>query len=478
MSLSPNKVRRWFSQGFAAHARGQLQLALSFYTKILERAPMHPAALHQASIVSNQLRLVARHNAKRTPEELAELEDTTMRLMSLAIAAYPHNAAAIHNFAKLKHDRGDLEDSRDLYRHAVAIKPTQGESWVNLGNCLMDLGDRANGEAAWNRAAALPAVSADGKFNLAFLKLLRGEYAEGWALYEERWNCPEFLHGYGRYEIKAPMWDGGALAGRSIYVHGEQGNGDAIQFGRYIPLIETQGADVTIEVQEPLVRLFQETFPHLPVQALGTPVPATDVHIPMMSLPNRFGTTVDAVPAPLPVPAIPSSSAAIDQLMETLTRTPGLRVGIAWAGSSAHPNDRQRSMPDDVLSELRGIDGVTFVNLQVGPRAGGFAALRGIDATPAIASFADTAALLPFLDLVLTVDSALAHLAPSAGRPTWVLLPYGAEWRWLQDRLDTPWYPTARLWRQQEARDWRSVLARVRAELLTLTPAPTALKAA
>jgi hypothetical protein len=482
MSLSANRLRRFFTHGMEAHKAGDLRRALEWYVRIISIAPSPAAintlgqedeekamavlaAFHQAAIAARQLWSVGRATGRRTEAQLKDIEDQTRRFMSISVMFAPQNAAGVHNMAKFCVEHGDLQDALQLYRNAVAVNPVQGESWTNLGNLLGDLGDRAGAEAAWNRAAAIPASGPDGRFNLSFMYLLRGDYAKGWALYESRWDSPEFRHGYRRPDIQKPRWRGDPLRGRTLLVHSEQGNGDAIQFGRYVALLA--GENVVVEVLDGLESVFRAAFPDRLILARGEPLPKYDLHIPMMSMPLAFKTTLEAVPAPLPIATQRIQlSDAVAALAIELEQTPGLRVGIAWAGSTQHTKDRFRSMPDEVLEELAGTAGVTFVNLQVGERARGFDRLNGIDATPALKSFGDTAALLQHLDVVLSIDSAVAHLAGSCvPERTWILLPFSAEWRWLQDREDSPWYPGAKLMRQKIGGDWRELLRRVRADL-------------
>lgn len=505
--MSLNKLQRRFTAAHAAHRAGCLDAAVTGYAKIFAESPalndflhrigdslgteepekvglslrsllgglpgVYGAALHYGAIAARQLHAASREMKLRSSEQLAEIDQIADRLMALSVILAPSNSAALYNFAKAKHDKGDLAGARDLYRAAARYGPDQAHVWAKLGECLMDMGDVANGEACWNRAMAFPSDAADTSYNLSFLYLLRGDYAQGWALHEARWQCPDFLYSNGRDYLTAPVWAGDSLEGRTILVRHEQGNGDQIQFGRYIPLLEAAGGRVVVEVQRGLVRLFRLAFPGRTVIGLGEEVPPHDVQIPFMSLPYHFTKALDQVPAPLVIPGqdLTGKLGATVARIQSMT---GWRVGLTWAGSATHVNDAKRSAPDDLLSALADTPGVTWVNLQVGPRSEAFARVGAarLNPTRALQDFADTAALIRSLDLVVTVDTAVAHLAGSLGVPTWILLPFNAEWRWLRHRADTPWYPSARLLRQPAPGAWTALATQVREELAA-RPLPT-----
>jgi hypothetical protein len=298
-----------------------------------------------------------------------------------------------------------------------------------------------------------------------------GDLARGWAAYEWRWRTARFAARAGRFA--QPPWLGAeAPAGKTILLHAEQGFGDTLQFCRYAAPVAARGARVVLEVARPLARLMATLDGVAAVVAEGDELPAFDLHCPLMSLPLAFGTTLETVPPPARLVPVPERVAAW-QLR--LAAVEGIRVGLVWAGSSnkTYPEgraiDRRRSITLDHYLPLAAVAGVSFVSLQKGE-----AALRGaapppgmalLDATDGLADFADTAALVAALDLVISVDTAVAHLAGSLGKPVWILTQFDADWRWLAGRLDSPWYPTARLFRQPEIGDWASVIADVVAAL-------------
>jgi hypothetical protein len=279
----------------------------------------------------------------------------------------------------------------------------------------------------------------------------------GWESYEWRLRSGALD---GLHEREAPLWTGEALAGRRLLVWAEQGLGDTLQFVRYAALLAGQGVDVVVEVQPELERLVRQSLPQVEVVARGQRLPQFDVHAPLMSLPHLLHTRLDTIPAE--VPYLFAEEAA-DRLG---ARDGRLRVGLVWAGNPQHKNDRRRSLNPNVLAPLSSLRDIQWFSLQPGTTTP--PPLDLVDLTADLTDFADTAALLMQLDLVVTVDTSVAHLAGALGRPVWILLPYAADWRWLVERSDSPWYPSARLYRQSAPGDWPSVVERLRADLAKL----------
>jgi hypothetical protein len=307
----------------------------------------------------------------------------------------------------------------------------------------------------WNRAIAL---------------LLEGRLTEGWAEAEWRFAYTPAL----RRDFPQPAWDGRSdLAGRTILLHAEQGLGDAIQFCRYAPMVAARGGGdrVVLECQPELAALLTTAPGVAQVVRRGDPLPPFELHCPLLSLPHRFGTTLATIPA-----AVPYLTPDPDKVRAWQSRLaadgPGRKVGLAWAGSPGHANDRQRSCRLSDFAPLANVPGVTFYSLQLGPTGEQATnpppGLRLLDPTADLRNFADTAALVANLDLVISVDTAVVHLAGALAKPTWVLLPFNPDWRWLRDREDSPWYPTMRLFRQSERGNWKSTIERVASELREL----------
>jgi hypothetical protein len=296
------------------------------------------------------------------------------------------------------------------------------------------------------------------------LKLLLGDYEEGWELYEWRWKD------WGRDFVRPfpqPLWLGDApIAGKTLLIHPEQGLGDFIQCCRYIPMVEAMGAKVLVEVTAPLVPLISTLKGSFSVVRSGQPLPHFDFHCPIMSLPLAFRTTVETIPANVPyLFADPARKALWQQRLGPRTR---MRVGLAWSGNPSHKNDLNRSMPFRALAPWLAL-AVDFHVLQKDIRPEDAAALAQFPNVQVhsaeLGDFADTAALADEMDLVISVDTSVAHLAGALGRPLWVLLPFNPDYRWFLDRSDSPWYPSATLFRQPALGDWDSVVAAVEAQL-------------
>jgi hypothetical protein len=265
--------------------------------------------------------------------------------------------------------------------------------------------------------------------------------------------------------IPLPLWQGEALDGKTLFVYAEQGLGDTIQFARFLPLVAKRGARVVFDCQPELVRLLSGLagVDELRPQFQANPLPAADFHVPLLSLPGRLGITLATVPS-----AVPYLSAPLAVIGPNVPRPPATRlaVGLVWAGRPEHANDRNRSMTLEDLLPLADLPGVALFSLQIGPCASdiGTAGATPLiyDLTPQIRDFADTARLIEQLDLVICVDTSVAHLTGALARPGFVLLPYTPDWRWLGMREDSPWYPTLRLFRQPAPGDWNSVVAKLR----------------
>ena len=340
-------------------------------------------------------------------------------------------------------------------REVAALHPGFAGACVNLGLVLAERGECAEAETWYRRAIELDPKLALAHVSLAMMLLKRGELADGWGEQEWRWQWPEFPSPQRCFP--QPPWRGEPIAGATVLLHAEQGFGDAIQFVRYVPMVVALGAQVFLEAPTELARLFACIKGVAQVISRGEPLPVHDWHCPLMSLPLAFDTTLATIPAQVPylqanAPA-PWAGAPAGHL----------RVGLAWAGNAKSSVDPRRSVTLAALAPLWSVPGVGLYSLQLGSGESDF-----VGRLPDTADFADTAAVMETLDLVISVDTAVAHLAGALGKPVWILLPKVAEWRWLEDQDDSPWYPTARLFRQQSDGDWQELVERVRAALAEL----------
>ena len=316
--------------------------------------------------------------------------------------------------------------------------------------------------AVFRQAIALNPNLPGAHNNLAMALLARGDFQQGWEEYEWRLKCEDFPSHLRN--LTQPQWDGGPLETRTLLLHTEQGFGDAIQYIRYLPLVAQRGGRIIIGCQAELQRLFRTIPGSCQIVTPGQPLPAFDLHCPLLSLPRVFGTTLDNIPKT--VPYLSPEPALVDAWNRTLGAAGGrLRVGLAWAGNPRFKADRTRSLNLQQLAPLAAARGVKFYSLQKGPAGEQAkhppAGLEWVDLGPEVKDFADTAAVMSLMDLIITTDTSVPHLAGALGRPVWVMLQFVPHFCWLLDREDSPWYPTMRLFRQDSRGDWESVITRV-----------------
>jgi tetratricopeptide (TPR) repeat protein len=385
-----------------------------------------------------------------------------------AIAAYRQAIALNRNFPEAHsnlgnalREKGQLEDAVVAIRQAIALRPDFAEGHSNLAVALIDVGQLEEAIAACRRAIELKSDFAPTHWNYALLLLMMGEFEEGWKEFEWRLRVPQMRLAR---DFPQPRWTGQEARGKTILLFAEGGFGDALHFIRYAPLVAERGATVLLECQAELVPLLNRVRGISAVFARGECLPAFDWQTPLPSLPLAFGTTMKTIPADVPYLSAPPDR--IEQWAKRLAGDSSLKVGLAWAGSAEHD---ARSCPLAALAPLAAIPDVTFYGLQKGPQANQTvpAGMRLIQMGDELHDFADTAGLVSNLDLVISVDTSVVHLAGGMGRPVWTLLSERTELRWLRDRTDSPWYPTMRLFRQSARGDWDSVITRV-AEALSL----------
>lgn len=338
-----------------------------------------------------------------------------------------------------------------------------------MGNALKEMGRPADALPHFDRALRLAPVNADLKVDRAHARLAAGDLPGGFADYEARWKGSELV----ARPFTMPLWDGRGFEGRTLLIHGEQGLGDHIQFARFLPMVVRRGGQVILEVREPLIALLSTVDFGGPVRfvAQGAPVPDHDIQAPMMSLPYLLGITLDTLPAA--VPYLKAEGARVERWRARTSEGRGLLVGLAWQGNPRARADRGRSPPLSDLAPILKLRGIRFIALQKEhgldqladcPQRGRIALPGdGFDAGPD--AFLDTAALMTLCDAVITSDTAIAHLAGALGRPTLLMLKQAADWRWMTDRDDSPWYPTMRLFRQRRRGDWTGVAEAIAVEL-------------
>lgn len=366
-----------------------------------------------------------------------------------------------------------LEEAVAEYRKALDLHPAFAPAWSNIGLDTHKLGRLDEALDAFNRALALDSGLVQARFSRALVLLARGDYAEGWADYEWRLRCPEYAAGYRLPPLPgAPRpWQGEPLAGKRLLLIAEQGIGDSLQFIRYADSLARQGANLSLFIRQAHVAgLLRKARGLTDVYTPGDTLPVCDYWCHLLSLPRLCGTrSLATVPANVPYLDAPADRRAFwrERLDAIPART---RIGIAWAGSPTNPDDRHRSCSLEALAPLFELPDVAWINLQLGPEREKLRASQTavVDWGDEQTDYAETAALIAELDLVVTVDTSIAHAAGALGRPVWVMLQHVADFRWLLDRADSPWYPTARLFRQPASGDWPALVAEVRAAVADL----------
>jgi tetratricopeptide (TPR) repeat protein len=468
--------------GVIAHQNGNLAGAIEHVQRAVKLAPQ--VALYHANL-GEMLRLAGRpklaaEQAKRALEiepdmpmalsnlgvALYEMKDyeAAARAQRQAIAAKPDFAEAHSNLGNALHALKRFDEAIAAYRRALELKPNYADAWANLGTTLHHNGDFAEGMVALRRAIALAPHHANAHSGLGILLLMRGDFGEGWDEYE--WRLRSSERKGPRFPEKP--WQGESLAGKHIYVQAEQGFGDTLQFARYIPLLAARARKVTLRVHQQLVTLLLDSLTGITVLGdRGDPEPYPCDAV-LLSLPRLFKTRLETIPAQVPYLHAPAE--AVQRWRRQLGKMSGLKVGLVWAGNPEHVNDHRRSVELTQLAPVLTTPGVSFVSLQVGPRAAELKKLKGSnidveDIASAFNDFVESAAAVSALDLVITVDTSMAHLAGALGKPVWVLLPSVTDWRWMLQREDNPWYPNMRLFRPKDSEPEGRVIARVAQEL-------------
>ncbi|HEX3504579.1 MAG TPA: tetratricopeptide repeat protein [Xanthobacteraceae bacterium] len=447
VKLAPQVALFHANLGEMQRLGGRPKLAVEEARRALEIEPRMPAALSNLGVALYEL---------KDYEEAA-------RAQRKAIAAAPNFAEAHSNLGNALHAVRKFDEAIAAYRRAIALKPDYADGWANLGTTLHHSGSFDEGIAALRRAIALAPHHANAHSGLGILLLMRGEFGEGFDEYEWRLRSTE-RKGPRFPEIP---WAGESLAGKHIYVQAEQGFGDTVQFARYIPLLAQRAGRVTLRVHQQLVTLLRESLPGITVLGdRGDAAPYQSDTV-LLSLPRMFRTRLESIPAEVPYLRVPADAA--QRWQTRLANMKGAKVGLVWAGNPEHVNDTRRSLDLKTLGPLFDVRGASFVSLQYGPRTADLKKLKGKAAIENLGAqfddFTDTAGAVSALDLVITVDTSVAHLVGALGKPVWVLLPWVTDWRWMLYREDNPWYPTMRLFRQKRGEDWADIVVQIAKEL-------------
>jgi tetratricopeptide (TPR) repeat protein len=434
------------------------------------KRPAEAAAAFDAVLAQNPKHLQALVNRGNARSDLGQ-GDAALADFDAALVLAPGHPLTLYNRGNALRALGRPEEAIADYKRALAAAPNHVNARFNRGMALAALNRHRDALTDYGRVLALQADHADAHFSAAMSLLTLGDYPRGFAEYEWRWKRVGMAP---RKSFRRPPWLGETPpAGKTVLLHAEQGLGDTVQFVRYAPLLARAGAEVVLEVQPELKTLLAGIEGVATILSLGDPLPPFDLHCPLASLPLAFKTELATVPATIPYLRAPEPH--LETWRPKLEALPGPRVALAWSGRGAHPNDRNRSLTLSALEPLFSVPGLSFVSIQHAPRAADAERLarepRLMHLGDELSDFADTAAILALVDLVVCVDTSVAHVAGALGRPTFVLVPFQPDWRWTLDRDASPWYPATRLLRQPAVGDWASVVARMRAELTAFSQA-------
>ena len=468
VEIKPDFGEGWFNLANVDRLRGDKEAAAEKFRRAVEAAPESADA----------------HSSLGT--QLMELDriDEAEKAYRQGVDAHPGDAGLLNNLAAMAKVRGYLEESADLYRRVTGLAPADAAGWRNLAAALKNLGHMnealssckkslkiepndpathdvlgdirlAEGRVddalkSFDKALGLAPDFAYARSHRGMVRLLMGDFEAGWEDYQ--WRLKTGV----TPTLASPLWDGSALEGRTIVLTSEQGFGDTLQFVRYAPLVAALGGKVVVHCQPHLMRLFAGLKGAAEIVPADSGPPDHDCHAALMSLPHLFATTGETIPADVPYLSPDETLSAAWK--ERFGDAPGLKVGLVWRGNPEQAVNRARSLPPELLVPLTKISGVSLFSLQ-----------KDADDVPQgitglgedLSDFADTAAAMSQLDLIISICTSTAHLAGALGRPLWIPLAFAADWRWLRDRDDSPWYPTARLFRQNSPDDWEDVVDRL-----------------
>ena len=491
LALRPHDAMLLANRGSALRALGRPEEALASYDQSLALAPDRPQVHYERAMLllgarrlgdalaglDRTLALTAGHFAPHFHRgmvlALLERHEDALASFDRALALEPQSAQAHNNRGVELEQLGRSAAALEAFASAVACKPDDASAYTNAANTLKSLGRFEEALGSFERALAIEPEHALARWSKSLLKLTLGEFDQGWPLYEARLQVPQFSPYQRSFDV--PRWSGSEpLSGKTILVHAEQGLGDALQFARYIPLLEARGAQVIFEVPAELGRLLRTLPMRGTLLVRGEPPPPLDYYCPLLSLPLAFQTRADSIPGG--VPYIAAEAAAVQGWRERLGALPGLKIGLNWqghVGAEKQPWVRGRSFALACAAPLAGVPGVSLVSLQKGAAAG---QRTQVEFGNSLAQLTDpqdlgadalleTAALMSALDLVITSDTSVAHLAGALGVPVWVVLHSVPDWRWRLTGSGSAWYPSMRLYRQRVAGDWPEVFERVAQEL-------------
>jgi tetratricopeptide (TPR) repeat protein len=444
LNLNPGLADVYCNLADAFVATQQIDEAIACYQEIMQ---LDPSIAMSYFHIGNLLQGKGRY-------------DEAVHYYQKAIEISPTNAELYNNLGTAIYQKGFVEESITYYKKALVLNPDYAVAYSNLGIALHNQGKLDEAFAAYQKALYIKPDIADAHLNTSLIHLIKGNFEKGWKEFEWRWRTKEFIP--QQRNFPQPLWDGSDIEGKTILLYAEQGFGDTIQFVRYAPFVAQRNAKVIIECLNDVKSLVQTVDGVSHVVVRGEPLPEFDLQCPLLRLPFVFNTTKETIPVQIPYLFIAPES--VQRWKELIQHDDSkLKIGIAWSGNPKHINDRNRSFSLDTFVPLSKVEDIAFYSLQKANNLS--SSMNLIDYTDEFHDFSDTGALIENLDLIVSVDTAVVHLAGSLGKPVWVLLPYVPDWRWMLNRDDSPWYPTMRLFRQPSPGDWKSVIATLSEEL-------------
>jgi tetratricopeptide (TPR) repeat protein len=488
VELKPSWAEAYCNMGLALREKGQVDEAIAHYLKAIELKPSYAEAYCNLGYalrekgqvdeaIANCLKAIelkpscaeAYCNMGLALQDKCQL-DRAITCYQKALQLNPIFAKAYSNLAGALHEKGKYDEALVFFYKAIQLNPNLADTYCNLGITFTKKCQYDEAFKSYEKALQINPNHVAARWNLSLILLLLGNFERGWQEYEWRWKKKEMI-AFERNFVQ-PLWDGSAIKGLTILLHAEQGLGDTIQFIRYVTLVKERGARVIVECQKELKSLFENMEGIQEVVIRGEDLPAFDTHCPLLRLPLVFNTTLDSIPAKIPY--ITVDDATIQKWKSKFHyNDTKLKVGLVWSGNPKLKGDSNRSMSLTAFKPLAKLNNINFYSLQKGEAAqqarDSTEVIHLIDYTEEIGDFSDTAALIENLDLVISVDTSVAHLGGALGKSVWTLLPCEPDWRWMLKREDSPWYPTMRLFRQPSPGDWESVIAKVKDELMKLS---------
>jgi tetratricopeptide (TPR) repeat protein len=490
VQIAPDSAEACYNMGNALRDRGNLEEAIGWYQKALDLAPeLHEAHNNLGAIWMAREHFRAAVGCYRKVLEMrpddadaythlgiackgeGKWHDAAMCYQK-AIRLKPDAPEPYYNLGNLLHEQGRLEEAVALFQEAVALKPDYIDAFDNLGKTWRDLGMLDEAMSCYERSYRLDPDNTETRFDMATLHLLQGDFAQGWAGYESRFARESWKSVYP-FRFNILRWKGEDFCGKRLFVHSEQGLGDSLQFVRYLPMVKELGGEVVLETVNPLMNLFKnlkgiDRLVEGPADTHRTM--ECDLYVPLLSLPGIFETRLETIPSKTPY--LFADPRKVRHWGKRLSDKRALRVGLVWAGKAS---DRRRSCPLGEMAPLFKVPGLVFVGLQKGGPAKEVLDLPRDMAFDNVGEMfedlSDTAAAMEHLDLIISIDTSVAHLAGAMGKPVWVLLLRSPDWRWLMDRRDSPWYPTMRLFRQSRPGRWDEAIREMGHELRALVNA-------